>query len=279
MNRMLMLPGGVLVLGLVAFPGAMAFASSSVGDGLGTGRDTWSGGVPHVRGSILNLASFQHGPGWGGGGGMVLEHRRERIRGLHRPESYVILKGGGLRVGEDPATDGVFLGFEVGGVVENVLEIGFSTDYFYRSSEIIHFETSSRFDTLPVDLVAYDRTSAHLVPLGLTLRLVLPFAGDVLRPFVSATAAYEMLYLENSAAFDPNDPVLGWLAQEETFTGFGWQASAGARLRVSPSVGLFGEVGYHDSSPSQRYLVDGIPVDLRVDLSGPFLRGGLRFRL
>jgi len=210
---------------------------------------------------------------------VVLEHRRTRSRAFARPETYTLLKGGGLRVGEDPATEGLFLGFEVGGVVENVLEIGFSTDYFYRSSETVRFYSESSIDALPVELVAFERTSAHLVPLGLTMRLVLPFAGEVLRPFVSGTVSYEMLFLENAAAFDPNDPVLGWLARDETFTGFGWQAAAGARLRLAPSVGLFGEVGYHDSAPSQRYLVDGLPVDLKVDVSGPFLRGGLRFRL
>ena len=211
------------------------------------------------------------------GGAVVLEHRRTRssLYGAQR-QSYLALKGGGLRVGEDSATDGLFLGFEVGGSLENVFEIGFSADYYYRSTENTLVHAHSDFQDLPLQVVESDHTSAHLLPLGVTMRLRLPVSQSV-SPFVSGTLAYEMLFLENVGGGGTGDPLLDALAEDETFTGFGWQAAAGLGIRLAPTVGLFGEAGYHWGSPSQGFVIDGIPVDLKVDMDGAFVRGGLRF--
>lgn len=210
-----------------------------------------------------------------GSAATVLEHRRTSSRYASRQESYMTLKGGGLRVGEDPATDGLFLGFEAGTSLEKVFEVGFSIDYYYQSTENVLVLDESDFTHLPLQMVALDRAAAHLVPLGLTLRLRLPFG--VLSPFVSTTLAYEMLFLDNVGG--SGDPWLEALAEDETFTGFGCQAAAGLGIRLSPAVGLFGEAGYHWGAPGQGYLLGGVPVDVRVNMDGPFLRGGLRFGL
>ena len=220
----------------------------------------------------------QGGPWSPSAGGQVLEHRRQRLHGSSSPESYFSLKGGGLRVGEDPTTDGVFFGAEFGGVLEKVLEVGVSLDYYYRSTDNALVVAESSFENLPLEVVTFERTAAHLLPLGLTLRLRLPIAGDVVTPIVSTTLSYEMLFLENvGGALE--DPLLASLAEHETFTGFGWQAAAGLGLKLSPTVGVFGEAGYHWGSPGQGFYLDGIPVDIKVRLDGAFLRGGLRFVL
>jgi len=86
-----------------------------------------------------------------------------------------------------------------------------------------------------------------------------------------------MLFLENRGAASSNDPVLQALGEKETFTGFGWQAAAGLDVSLSQTVGLIGELGWHRSAPRQEIELNGQNVDLKVDLEGPFLRGGLRF--
>jgi hypothetical protein len=100
----------------------------------------------------------------------------------------------------------------------------------------------------------------------------------VLAPFAAATLAYEMLYLENTSAV-AGDPYLDLLLDEETFAGFGVQAGGGVGVQLSPTVGIFGEAGYHWSAPSQRFFVQGHPVDLEVNMDGPYLRGGIRLAL
>ena len=208
--------------------------------------------------------------------GPVLEHRRTSSRYRRQQESYLALKGGGLRLGDDPTTDGVFLGLEVGGAIEKVFEVGFSVDYYYRNTENFLVLDQSRVAQLPVQVVSSEHTSAHLLPLGLSLRLRLP-TGDTISPFVSTTLAYEMLFLDNLGG--SGDPWLEALATDETFTGWGVQTAAGLGVRLAPAVGLFAEGGYHWGSPSQDYVINGLPVELRVNMDGPFLRGGLRFGL
>jgi hypothetical protein len=111
---------------------------------------------------------------------------------------------------------------------------------------------------------------------GLTFRVRMPLAGRAVTPFVSGTLAYEMLFLESHGPMQNPDPILSQLEDRETFTGFGWQAAAGVDVTLSPMFGLIGELGWHRSAPRQEVLLDGQAVDLKVDLDGPFLRGGLR---
>ena len=203
-------------------------------------------------------------------------HRRGSRRWAH-PESYMILKGGGLFVAEK---DGLYLGVEVGGSVDDVVDVGVSLDYFHRSTSERVRLADTQFEDLPVEVVAtLDQSSAHLVPLGLTLRVRLPFGGDTFAPFVSGTAAYETLFLNNVGDPNSEDPIQRLLDEDETFSGFGWQAAAGLDLRLSPTLGVYGEIGMHRSSPGTEIDYQGLPVDLKVDLDGAFLRGGLRLSL
>lgn len=271
-------------------PPESGFMESAEAGGVGESRGEVRGGaatwLPHTAqpswresASRGDVAQQNRGGPWSPPAeGLVLAHRRRRLQGASSQESYFSLKGGGLRIGEDPSTDGVFFGAEFGGALEKVLEVGVSLDYYYRSTDNALVVSESSFENLPLEVVTFERTAAHLVPLGLTLRLRLPIAGDVVTPIVSTTLSYEMLFLENvGGALE--DPLLASLAEHETFTGFGWQAAAGLGIKLSPTVGVFGEAGYHWGSPGQGFYINGIPVDIKVRLDGAFLRGGLRFAL
>jgi hypothetical protein len=274
--------GALAPVAVLALPLSAWGASDTGGpeDAVGAELEEW---LPRPGLGLLSASSFNpnHRLGLqrsGSSSSTTLAHRRSRRRST-QPESYLILKGGGMYVAEE-STNGVFLGFELGGAVEDVLDVGFSIDYFYRSTSQMDVLQETRFEELPVQVVATtEKTAAHLVPLGLTLRVRLPVGGDALSPFISGTLAYEALFLENIGDPDSDDPVLRALEQNETFTGFGWQAAAGLDIKLSPSLGLFGEVGMHRSSPKMEVEMDGVPVDLKVDLDGGFLRGGLRIAM
>ena len=206
--------------------------------------------------------------------------RRPAPREQSDPDSYVLLKGGGLRTTDDPASTGLFAGLELGGTVEDVIDFGLSVDYFRRATSEVLVLGETQANGLPVRAAAtLEESAAHLVPIGLTMRLHVPLATRRVMPFISGTLAYEVLLLENNGTLDPSDPLQAILREEETFHGFGWQASAGVDIGVSPSVGLFGEVGMHRGSPKQKIELDGQPVDLEVDMHGAFLRAGLRVAL
>ena len=220
------------------------------------------------------------GLGRGAGGGTVFAHRpwRTSITEPTKPDSYVLLKGGGMYVNEEPQTEGVFAGLELGGTVEEVLDIGFSVDYFYRGTSETNLVTQSDVDGLPVKVVStVDESSAHLVPVGVTMRLHLPLFGPRFMPFVAGTFAYESLFLRNFGDPNSSDPVKRILAEDQTFNGFGWMGAAGMDLKFSPALALFGEVGLHHGSPAQQIQLNGANVDLKIDMDGPYLRGGLRF--
>lgn len=215
--------------------------------------------------------------------GQVVHGRRWRRPAPHEqsdPDSYVLLKGGGLRTTDDPASTGLFAGIELGGTVEDVIDFGLSVDYFHRATSEMLVLGETEANGLPVRAAAtLEESAAHLVPIGLTMRVHVPLATKRVMPFVSGTLAYEILLLENNGTLDPSDPLQAILREEEMFYGFGWQASAGVDIGVSPTVGLFGEVGMHRGSPQQKIELDGRPVDLEVDMHGAFLRAGLRVAL
>jgi len=195
-----------------------------------------------------------------------------------RRDTYALLKGGALYVPDGGGTNGLYLGLEVGGGIERFLDVGLCVDYFHRQSRDLEVLFDSRDYQFPVHATITNfESSADLVPLGVTMRLKLPVASGPVAPFVSGTLAYEILHLGLFERNAPPRPYADILGDSETFTGFGWQAAAGVEVALSSTLGIYGEAGLHRSSPSQSAQVDGVPVDLRVDLDGAFLRAGLRF--
>ena len=211
--------------------------------------------------------------------GDVYENRRwgRSTRNESTPESYMILKGGGLHVTENPTTTGGFAGIEMGGTMENVLQVGFSLDYFHHRTSDMQVLQEGETSGLPVRAEqTVSESIAHLVPVGLTMRVRIPIASSAITPFISGTLSYEMLFLESKGVEQSTDPVFSQLEEKETFTGVGWQAAAGIDVSLSRTFGLIGELGWHRSAPRKEIELNGEPVDLKIDLDGPFLRGGLR---
>lgn len=286
MHQRIAAPGAILLaMALLVLPAWGADDSSeSTGFGLGVSKVF---AVDEFKG-WLSRPQFQAGGGPGGAGAALVPQGRRRggryeARRWSRrhndsaPQSYMLLKGGALHVTEDPTTTGGFFGIEMGGTMENVVQLGFSIDYFYHSTSEMVVLNESETNGLQVRVErTLSETVAHLVPVGLTMRIRIPIGSSAITPFISGTLSYEMLFLESRGVDQSTDPVLSLLEEKETFTGLGWQAAAGLDIGLSPMFGLIGEIGWHRSSPSKEFVLDGQTVDLRIDLDGPFLRGGLR---
>lgn len=214
------------------------------------------------------------------GSPIVFERRRWRrpepqLRTV--PEAYMVFKVGGLHVTEEPGAEGVFVGMEAGGTIQDVIDLGINLDYFHRGTHQSVLLNETDANGLPLRVRAtLEESAAHLVPIGVSVRLRMPVGTPRVVPFVSGTLSYEALFLENGGSLDPADPLYGVLEDEETFQGLGVQLAAGVNLGVGSNVGLFGEIGMHRGSPKQEILLNGEPVDLEVDLDGAFLRAGLR---
>jgi hypothetical protein len=236
--------------------GAIACVTLAPGLGAADGLGEGSHGSVLGRGDQSGIVAWHRTPGQGS----VLEHRRTSTRYASHQESYFTLKGGGLRIGDDPTLVGAFLGLELGGAIENVFEMGLSVDYYYREVENAIVLDQSSVAELPVQVLSAHHTSAHLVPVGLSLRLRLP--TGTLWPFVSTTLDYEWLYLDNAGTVEPL-----------------FDSLAGLGIQLASKVALMAEAGYHWGAPSQEFVLDGRPVELRVSMDGPYVRGGIRFGL
>lgn len=196
-------------------------------------------------------------------------------------DGYAILKGGGMLLGGESGPTGGYFGLELGRSAGNVLDLGFSLDWFHRRSRDMQllFESDHGFQPPIRGEITQFESASDFVPIGATLRLRLPLANTAVVPFVSGTLAYEILHL----SFYDRDPVPGpydyLLSNSQTLMGFGWQAAGGVEIAVAPNVGLLGEVGVHRGDPSRQVDYQGGPIDLSAPLHGGFLRLGFRVAL
>lgn len=200
-----------------------------------------------------------------------------RVRSLYRnPETYARFAAGGMHLTSGEGWGGAYAGLEVGASPHRNLDLGLGLDYFHRSesqTEVLYETRGGYVPPVRAEVTRFE-SRTHLVPIGLTARLRLPTPANVVQPFVAAMLTYEILHLELQDPDRPAEPF--GLGAAETFTGFGVQAAAGVEFRVTPGVGISGEVGAHSSSPSQGVRDREPPMRLRVDLDGAFARLGIR---
>jgi hypothetical protein len=193
-------------------------------------------------------------------------------------ERYMALNGGGLAL---DGIEGSYFGIEGGATANGIFDFGFSVDWFrHRDRTTVRvLDTGGGFQPpIHAEITTFEN-GADFVPFGVTVRLQVPLRGARVRPYVAGTLGYEILYLQfsDSEAGTPlYDPKLG---RSETLYGSMWQAAAGVAVDLGRDVELLGEVGMHAGSPTREARLDGVPVDLRVDLEGAFLRAGVRIRI
>jgi hypothetical protein len=193
-------------------------------------------------------------------------------------ERYLTLKGGGLVL---DGLEGSYFGIEGGATANEIFDLGFSIDWFRHRDRTTTrvLDTGDGFQPpIRAEITTFEN-GADFVPFGVTLRLQLPLRGARVRPYVAGTLGYEILYLQFSNSEAGSPPYGLKLGRSETLYGSMWQAAAGVAVDLGQDVELLGEVGMHAGSPSREARLDGVPVDLRVDLDGAYLRAGVRIRI
>jgi hypothetical protein len=205
--------------------------------------------------------------------------RQRPLRIVSGSDGYAMFKAGGMMLNGAGSSSGGWFGVEVGRNAGGWFDAGLSLDWFHRRGREVEllFETEGDFDPPIRGEVTRFESSTDFVPLGVTMRLRLPGASEVVTPFISGTLAYEILHLsfyDRERVAQPYDDLLG---DTQTLMGFGWQMAGGVEVAITPQLALFGEAGVHWSDPVRR-LEDsaGSPVDLTASLHGGFLRTGLR---
>jgi len=189
---------------------------------------------------------------------------------------YAIVKGGGMML--SGASGGGYFGLEVGRAASAWFDAGVSLDWYHRRSREMEllFETDRGFDPPIRGEVTRFESATDFVPIGFTMRLRMPTATGAVVPFVSGTAAYEILHMsfyDRDRVAQPYDDLLG---DSQTLFGFGWQVAGGVEWALGPGAGIIGEAGVHWSDPTRRLHDGTIPVDVTASLHGGFVRAGLR---
>jgi hypothetical protein len=160
-------------------------------------------------------------------------------------------------------------GIRMGPMVDPHVQLGVGLDWWHRAQsetqDLGSVELPGGSGTAQVEL---SQSTADLVPLLAFVQV----SGDEnmpLIPYGGAAVGYEWLVVSadhpDGASFD------------ETFGGLGWQLWGGAALPLSGRTRLNGELFYNYCEPENNDYVtdDGLPVTLKVKMSGVGMRFGL----
>ncbi len=196
------------------------------------------------------------------------------------PESYSALKLGIYSPRSTGAPDGFYGGLEFGFSVSPRFDLGVTGDLFHRSRSA-GTRAFDDFDPpydLPVDgSVNATASSTNLGMLGLGARLRFPFDGGGPAPFVSGGLLLQILHLSSLERVEIGGGYLEERERSDTFAGVGWHAGGGVDLPLDGRIGFLAELGYVHARPTKELNEPGyVPVTLRANASGYYLRGGLR---
>lgn len=165
------------------------------------------------------------------------------------------------------------LGGRFGTQINPMVQLGLGVDWRHKSgqaTEVIQEGVGPGGEpvTLYRDL---NKFTSDLVPGMLYLQISLP-ASLWIAPYVGAGAGWQVLFLsaddyQSATSFDA------------TYDGFGWQAWAGAGLRLSGHTRLFGEVFYNEADLSRNVYDYALDVNYRETIRTEDVgaRGGLSF--
>lgn len=205
-------------------------------------------------------------------------------RGVRGPaiDTYTTFKLGGFGTdaADTPASTGsgdwgLYVGAEWGISPVPNLDLGLSWDWFHREDTHGSVLTVDDPYALPVEFVAANGTSTDLIPFGAVIRAKFPVGNGQLAPFIAGHVGWDLLRLGFSDVYsDGGGAVL--IEDTEWFHGMSAGLSTGVEAAIGPGVGVVFEAGLHQSEPHKNLVLDGVPVQARVDADGEFVRAGVR---
>jgi len=173
---------------------------------------------------------------------------------------------------------GFIIGYEGGKYIDENFRIGWSADWFHK--EYIDKSLVGEFNEIPgsLDYTVNElraETNIHQIPLMGTMTASFPVAPRW-KAFVTASLGLDILLIVYNSYENPSEDDIHGAFD------FAWRLGGGASYQLGRRSEIFGEIVYHNSTPSWTYdVVDGNgrkhTFEREFDMSGFLTRVGVRF--
>jgi opacity protein-like surface antigen len=175
------------------------------------------------------------------------------------------------------ATDGGFLlGIETGKGIDEVLDVGFSLDWFHRKyvDKNLVTQLNELYGVNVEENEIRASTTLNSLPIMLSLSAHIPIDQPVDLYLTGALGGDFLLVSYRNFQNPEND-------EFEFAFDFSWQIGAGASYALGSRSNVFFELDYHSSEPSWEYDTEsnGVKkiIERKFDMSGIQAKIGLRF--
>ena len=185
-------------------------------------------------------------------------------------QSTILGLNGGVLFPEDTES-GAIIGFSWGRMLDQNISWEIEANYFWRTyTKEMTVEVNDGGATQTSTIVTEIENSTRMLPVFFKIgfltqllpKLDLKLGGGLGYVFLWNNDTNYKLNVESS----------------DFFSGFAWHLSAGVSFPVSRAADFYGEAAYLFSTPStgEGTNADGLPMRTEVDISGIWLRAGLR---
>ncbi|MCB5230837.1 MAG: outer membrane beta-barrel protein [Candidatus Cloacimonas sp.] len=180
------------------------------------------------------------------------------------------------------ADTGVFPGLSYGVNVDNVVEVGFGFDYFYKNFQekrYVEFDTSSAGNNIDHARVNSDITTYYIPVMG-TIRVSLPMELDVV-PYIGTGLGWGLLWEDIFIAEDltPNNEH-NKIDEVNFYNGINWTLQFGVKYALSQNASIYGETFYNGGKMKKNVRRDSSGITWsELNMSGAGLRIGVELRL
>jgi hypothetical protein len=188
------------------------------------------------------------------------------------PRSQVQIHGG-VFAPDGALSDGFVVGLRGGPMLSPNAQVGLSADWQYRSAEQAQpISTTTGPGGTPINT---SRTLSSFSESTFPMLAFLQLSVDPQRfiaPYAGIGGGYEIVTLSASDYVNAS-------SFNATYGNWGWQAWAGARLKVASQAGVFAEA-YRNECTAQRNVYDsvsGLTLRESVNVNGVGVRAGLSF--
>jgi opacity protein-like surface antigen len=177
---------------------------------------------------------------------------------------------GGALFPQDTET-GTIIGLTAGRMADENLGWAFEAQYFWRTFTKEYTVSETGGATQEETIVTEIENSTKMLPIMGKI-IYLSQIAPSLDIRISGGIGYAFLW-NAEANYVEN------VEDSKSYSGFAWQLGAGLSIPISRAADFFGELGYFYSKPSRDAGTTqaGLPQRTEIDMSGLFLRIGVRF--
>jgi opacity protein-like surface antigen len=177
---------------------------------------------------------------------------------------------GGVLFPQDTET-GTIIGLTAGRMADENLGWAFEAQYFWRTFTKEYTVSETGGATQQETIVTEIENSTKMLPIMGKI-IYLSQIAPSLDIRISGGIGYAFLW-NTEANYVEN------VEESNSFSGFAWQLAGGVSIPISRAADFFGDLGYFYSKPSRDAGTTqaGLPQRTEIDMSGLFVRIGVRF--